>query len=128
VALSREEGLRWRELTRQLRRDRRLIAQLVRFLVVSGLRGDLAVARAGTAVPAITWLPATIAACLGLVLVGTGEYARTGWLVLTGVWVLITALLLAGSALVLIGTADWWQGRRERRERRERRPGPGSRR
>ena len=77
----------------------------------------MANARAGTAIPAITWLPATVAACLGLILVGAGEYYRNGTVVLAGAWLLITTLILAGTALIMIGTTDW---------REERRPGQGS--
>jgi hypothetical protein len=106
VALTGEERRRWRELERQLRQDRRLTAHLMRFRIVSGWRRDVATARAGTSVPAITWVPATIMACLGLILVGAGEYVRSGTLVMAAMWVLIVALILAGGALILIGTAD----------------------
>ena len=77
----------------------------------------MANARAGTAVPAITWLPATVAACLGLILVGAGEYYRNGTVVLAGAWLLVMTLILAGTALIMIGTAD---------RRDERRRGQGS--
>jgi len=117
VALTGDERRRWQELTRQLRRDRRLTAHSMRFRIVSGWRRDMALARAGTAIPAITWLPATVAACLGLSLVGTGEYYRDGTVVLAGAWFLIMTLILAGTALILIGTADW---------RKERHRGQGS--
>ena len=106
MALTGEERRRWRELERQLRQDRRLIAQLMRFRIVSGWRRDVATARAGTAVPAITWVPATIVTCLGVILVGAGEYARDATVIMAAVWVLITALILAGGALILLGTAD----------------------
>jgi hypothetical protein len=106
VALTGEERRRWRELERQLRQDRRLTAHLMRFRIVSGWRRNVATARAGTAVPAITWVPATIMACLGLILVGVGEYVRSGTLVMAAMWVLIVALALAGGAMILIGTAD----------------------
>jgi len=117
VALTGDERRRWQELTRQLRRDRRLTAHSMRFRIVSGWRRDMALARAGTAIPAITWLPATVAACLGLSLVGTGEYYRDGTVVLAGAWFLIMTLILAGTALILIGTVDW---------RNERHRGQGS--
>ncbi len=118
MALTGEERRRWQELTWQLRRDRRLTAHLVRFRVVSGWRRNMADARAGTAIPAVTWLPATAAACLGLILVGAGEYYRNGVVVLAGAWLLITTLILAGTALVVIGTADWRYERRQGRSRR----------
>ncbi len=117
MALTGEERRRWQELTRQLRRDRRLTAQLMRFRVVSGWRQDMANARAGTAIPAITWLPATVAACLGLISVAAGEYYRNGIVVLVGAWFLITTLILAGTVLVMIGTADWRHERRQDRSR-----------
>ena len=117
MALTGDERRRWRELTRQLRRDRRLTAHSMRFLVVSSWRRDMANARAGTAIPAITWLPATVAACLGLILVGAGEYFRNGTVVLAGAWLLVMTLILAGTALIMIGTAD---------RRDERRRGQGS--
>jgi hypothetical protein len=107
VALTGDERRRWQELTRQLRRDRRLTAHSMRFRIVSGWRRDMANARAGTAIPPITWLPATLAACLGLILVGAGEYYKDGTVVLAGAWFLVTTLILAGTALILIGTADW---------------------
>jgi hypothetical protein len=107
VALTGDERRRWQELTRQLRRDRRLTAHSMRFRIVSGWRRDIAKARAGTATPAITWLPATVAASLGLILVGTGEYYGDGTVVLVGAWLLVTTLILAGAALILIGTTDW---------------------
>jgi len=106
VALTGDERRRWQELTRQLRRDRRLTAHSMRFRVVSGWRRDMAKARAGTAIPAITWLPATVAACLGLILVGAGEYYRDSTVVLAGAWLLVTTLILAGTALIMIGTTD----------------------
>ena len=117
MALTGDERRRWQELTRQLRRDRRLTAHSMRFLVVSSWRRDMANARAGTAIPAITWLPATVAACLGLILVGAGEYFRNGTVVLAGAWLLVMTLILAGTALIVIGTAD---------RRDERRRGQGS--
>jgi len=117
VALTGDERRRWQELTRQLRRDRRLTAHSMRFRIVSGWRRDMALARAGTAIPAITWLPATVAACLGLSLVGAGDYYKDGTVVLAGAWLLVTTLILAGTALILIGTADW---------RKERHRGQGS--
>jgi hypothetical protein len=119
VALTGEERRRWRELERQLRQDRRLTAHLMRFRIVSGWRRDVATTRAGTAVPAITWVPATIMACLGLILVGAGEYARSGTLVMAAVWVLIVALVLAGGALVLIGTSDIRRDRRRGKSGKE---------
>jgi hypothetical protein len=112
VALTGEEQRRWRELERQLRQDRRLIAHLMRFHIVSGWRRDVATARAGTGVPAITWVPATIMACIGLILVGAGGYTRNGTVVMAAMYVLITALILAGGALILIGTADIRRDRR----------------
>lgn len=115
MALTGEERRRWRELERQLRQDRRLTAHLMRFRIVSGWRRDIATARAGAAVPAITWVPATIMACLGVILVGAGEYYRNGTVVMAAMWVLITALILAGGALVLIGTADTRRDRRRGR-------------
>jgi len=117
VALTGDERRRWQELTRQLRRDRRLTAHSMRFRIVSGWRRDMANARAGTAIPAITWLPATVAACLGLSLVGAGDYYKDGTVVLAGAWFLVMTLILAGTALILIGTADW---------RKERHRGQGS--
>jgi len=117
VALTGDERRRWQELTRQLRRDRRLTAHSMRFRIVSGWRRDMALARAGTAIPAITWLPATVAACLGLSLVGAGDYYKDGTVVLAGAWFLVMTLTLAGTALILIGTADW---------RKERHRGQGS--
>ena len=107
MALTGDERRRWQELTRQLRRDRRLTAHSMRFRIVSGWRRDMANARAGTAIPAITWLPATVAACLGLILVGAGEQYKDATVVLIGAWCLVTTLILAGTALILIGTADW---------------------
>ena len=117
MALTGDERRRWQELTRQLRRDRRLTAHSMRFRIVSGWRRDMANARAGTAVPAITWLPAAVAACLGLSLVGAGDYYKDGTVVLAGAWFLVMTLILAGTALILIGTADW---------RKERHRGQGS--
>jgi len=117
VALTGDERRRWQELTRQLRRDRRLTAHSMRFRIVSGWRRDMALARAGTAIPAITWLPATVAACLGLSLVGAGDYYKDGTVVLAGAWFLVMTLILAGTALIVIGTAD---------RRDERRRGQGS--
>ena len=117
MALTGDERRRWQELTRQLRRDRRLTAHSLRFRIVSGWRRDMALARAGTAIPAITWLPATVAACLGLSLVGAGDYYKDGTVVLAGAWFLVMTLILAGTALILIGTADW---------RKERHRGQGS--
>lgn len=117
MALTGDERRRWQELTRQLRRDRRLTAHSMRFRIVSGWRRDMALARAGTAIPAITWLPATVAACLGLSLVGAGDYYKDGTVVLAGAWFLVMTLILAGTALILIGTADW---------RKERHRGQGS--
>jgi len=117
VALTGDERRRWQELTRQLRRDRRLTAHSMRFRIVSGWRRDMALARAGTAIPAITWLPATVAACLGLSLVGAGDYYKDGTVVLAGAWFLVMTLILAGTALILIGTVDW---------RNERHRGQGS--
>ena len=117
MALTGDERRRWQELTRQLRRDRRLTVHSMRFRIVSGWRRDMANVRAGTAVPAITWLPATVAACLGLILVGAGEYYRDSTVVLAGAWLLVTTLILAGTALIMIGTAD---------RRDERRRGQGS--
>jgi hypothetical protein len=119
VALTGDERRRWQELTRQLRRDRRLIAHSMRFLVVSGWRRDMANARAGTAIPAITWLPATLTACTGLILVGAGEYYHNGNVVLAGAWVLIITLILAGTALIVMGTADWRDERRRSRSSRD---------
>ena len=81
MALTGDERRRWQELTRQLRRDRRLTAHSMRFRVVSGWRREMANARARTAVSAITWVPATVVACLGLILVGVGEYYRDGTVV-----------------------------------------------
>ena len=117
MALTGDERRRWQELTRQLRRDRRLTAHSMRFRIVSGWRRYMALARAGTAIPAITWLPATVAACLGLSLVGAGDYYKDGTVVLAGAWFLVMTLILAGIALILIGTADW---------RKERHRGQGS--
>ena len=117
MALTGDERRRWQELTRQLRRDRRLTAHSMRFRIVSGWRRDMALARAGTAIPAITWLPATVTACLGLILVGAGDYYKDGTVVLAGAWFLVMTLILAGTALILIGTADW---------RKERHRGQGS--
>jgi hypothetical protein len=119
VALTGDERRRWQELTRQLRRDRRLIVHSTRFLVVSGWRRNMANARAGTAIPAITWLPATLTACTGLILVGAGEYYRNGYVVLAGAWVLIITLILAGTALIVMGTADWRDERRRNRNSRD---------
>ena len=124
MALTGEERRRWRELERQLRQDRRLTAHLMRFRIVSGWRRGIATARASTAVPAITWVPATIMACLGLILVGLGEYTRHGTLVLAAMWVLIVALILAGGALILIGTADI-RGDHRRGQRSPGQRGPG---
>ena len=124
MALTGEERRRWRELERQLRQDRRLAAHLMRFRIVSGWRRDVATARAGTAVPAITWVPATIMVFLGLILVALGEYARSGTLVLAAMWVLIVALILAGGALILIGTADI-RGDHRRGQRSLGQRGPG---
>ena len=107
MALTGDERRRWQELTRQLRRDRRLTAHSMRFRVVSGWRREMANARARTAVSAITWVPATVVACLGLILVGVGEYYRDGTVVLAGAWLLVTTLILAGTALIMIGTTDW---------------------
>jgi hypothetical protein len=106
VALSGEEQRRWQELARQLRHDRRLTVQVVLFRVVSGWRRDMAIARAGTAVPAITWLPATFAACLGLILVAAGEMARSAGMLIAGTGLLAAALILAGTALIVLGIAD----------------------
>ena len=117
MALTGDERRRWQELTRQLRRDRRLTAHSMRFRIVSGWRRDMALARAGTAIPAITWLPATLAVCAGVILVGAGEHYRNGTVVLAGAWFLVMTLILAGTALILIGTADW---------RKERHRGQGS--
>jgi hypothetical protein len=119
VALTGDERRRWQELTRQLRRDRRLIVHSMRFLVVSGWRRDMANVRAGTTIPAITWLPATLTACTGLILVGAGEYYRNGNVVLAGAWVLIITLILAGAALLVMGTADWRNERRRSRNSRD---------
>jgi hypothetical protein len=117
VALTGDERRRWQELTRQLRRDRRLTAHSMRFRIVSGWRRDMASARAGTAIPAIAWLPAAVAACLGLILAGAGESYKDGTVVLVGAWFLVTTLILAGTALIFIGTAD---------HRNERHRGQGS--
>ncbi len=106
MTLSGEEQRRWQELARQLRHDRRLTARVVLFRIVSGWRHDMAIARAGTAVPAITWLPATLVACLGLILVAAGGMARSAGLVIAGAGLLAAALILAGAALVVIGIAD----------------------
>ena len=119
MALTGDERRRWQELTRQLRRDRRLTAHSMRFRVVSGWRRDMAKARAGTAIPAITWLPATVAACLGLILVGAGEYYRNGTVVLAGAWALITTLVLAAAALIVFATADWRDQHRRGRSSRD---------
>ena len=106
MALSGEERRRWQELTRQLRHGRRLTAQVVLFRIISGWRHDMAIARAGTRVPAVAWLPATGATCLGLILVAAGELTRIVGLIIAGTGVLVTALILAGTALVVIGIAD----------------------
>jgi hypothetical protein len=62
-----EEQRRWRELTAELRRDWRLVAHLARFDAAVRLRRNLATARDGSAVPAVTWMPALLGAFVGLV-------------------------------------------------------------
>jgi hypothetical protein len=105
VVLSGEERRRWRELARQLRHDRRLAARVMLFRVVSGCRHDRAIARVGTAMPAVTWVPATGAAVLGLILVAAGALVRSGGLVIAGTSILVAALILAGITLVATGIA-----------------------
>jgi hypothetical protein len=118
VALSSEERRRWRELARQLRHDRRLATRVMLFRIVSGWRHDMAIARAGTEIPAITWVPATGAAVLGLILLGIGGLTRSSGIVIAGTSILVTALILAGTALVALGIAGTSHASRDNEHRR----------
>jgi hypothetical protein len=80
MELPAEEQRRWRELEAELRHDRRLAAHAAGFGTVIRWRRNMATARAGTAIPAVTWMPATAGACLGLALVIAGVLAGSSGL------------------------------------------------
>ena len=100
-----EEERAWREVTAELRHDRRFAAQLARFNAIIRLRRNLTVAREGTAIPALTWIPAIIGACVGLSLLIAGAVERSSGLSKGGITVLVTIAVLSGIALIAIGVA-----------------------
>jgi hypothetical protein len=117
MELPTEEQRRWRELAAELRHDRRLAAHVARFDAIVRWRQNMETARAGIAIPAVIWMPATVGGCLGLGLAIAGTMTRSNDMSAAGMAVLVTTLILAGIALVTIGTA----GTRDR-------DGPGDRR
>lgn len=104
MELSAGEQRRWRELAAELKRDRRLAVRAARFDTVIRWRRGMATARAGTAIPAIVWIPAAAGGVLGLALVVTGTLAASVSLIAAGMATIIAMLLLAGVALLAIGT------------------------
>jgi hypothetical protein len=107
MELPTEEQRRWRELAVNLRHDWRLAAHVVRFDTVIRLRRDLATARTGTGIPAVTWLPALLGGCVGLSLVIAGMAADSTGLTTGGLVVCVTTAVLAGIALLAIGAAGY---------------------
>ncbi|MGH3278275.1 MAG: hypothetical protein ACRDNW_03965 [Trebonia sp.] len=106
MELPTEEHRRWRELAVELRRDRLLAACAARFDVIVRWRRNVEAARAGTAIPAMIWMPAAAGGCLGLALVTAGALVGNGGLSTAGMAVLVSTLVLAGIALLAIGTAS----------------------
>lgn len=102
-----EEQRRWRELAVDLRHDWRLAVHAARFDTVIRLRRNMATARAGTAIPAVTWMPALLGACVGLSLLIAGAAADNTGLTTGGLAVLVTTAVLAGIALLAIGAAGY---------------------
>jgi hypothetical protein len=98
-----EEQRRWRELATELRRDWRLVAHLARFDAAVRLRRNLETARDGTAIPAVTWMPAMLGAFVGLTLVIAGAVSGSTGLSRGGILVLVTTAVLAGIALLALG-------------------------
>lgn len=105
MELPTEEQRRWRELAVNLRHDWRLAAHAARFDTVIRLRHDIATARTGTAVPAVTWMPALLGGCIGLALVIAGIAADSTGLTTGGLVVCVTTAVVAGIALLAIGAA-----------------------
>jgi hypothetical protein len=102
---SPEEERAWRELSAELRRDRRLAAHLAHFNVVVRLRRNIAAARTGAAIPPIAWIPAVIGACVGLSLLIAGAVEHSNGLSTGGITVFVTVTVLTGIVLIAIGTA-----------------------
>lgn len=105
MELPTEEQRRWRELTAELRHDRRLAAHAARFETIVRWRSNLAIAAAGIAIPAVAWIPATAGGCTGIALLTAGALTRSSGLSVAGIAVMVVTLLLAGAALVTIGIA-----------------------
>jgi hypothetical protein len=105
MELPTEEQRRWRELAAELRRDRLLAAHAARFDAIVRWRRNVEAARTGTAIPAVIWMPAAAGGFLGLALVTAGALVRNGALSTAGMAVLVSTLVLAGVALLAIGTA-----------------------
>jgi hypothetical protein len=107
MELPTEEQRRWRELAVDLRHDWRLAAHAARFDAVIRLRRNIATARAGTAIPAVAWMPALLGGCVGLSLVIAGMVAGSTGLTTGGLAVCVTTAVLAGIVLVAIGAAGY---------------------
>jgi hypothetical protein len=107
MELPTEEQRRWRELAVSLRHDWRLAAHAARFDTVIRLRRNIATARTGTGIPAVTWMPALLGGCIGLSLVIAGMVANSAGLTTGGLAVCVTTTVLAGIALLAIGAAGY---------------------
>jgi hypothetical protein len=107
MELPTEEQRRWRELAANLRHDWRLAAHAARFDTVVRWRHNIATARTGSAIPALTWMPALLGGCIGLSLVIAGMVANSAGLTTSGLAVCVTTAVLAGIALLAIGAAGY---------------------
>ena len=102
---SPEEERAWRELSAELRHDRRLAAHLARFNAVVRLRRNMTAARTGAAIPSIAWIPVVVGASVGLSLLIAGAVERSSGLSKGGITVFVTVTVLTGILLIAIGTA-----------------------
>jgi hypothetical protein len=95
MGLSENEQERWREVTAELARERRLV----------GLSRRLATAGLGMGLPVRTCVFWIIGGLTGLAILITGSVSGTHSLVVAGVDVLIATVLIAGVLLIGLGIA-----------------------
>lgn len=105
MALTAEEQRLWRELAAELGHDRRLAAHAVGFGAIIRLRRNMALARTGAAIPPLIWMPAIVGGCLGLGLLVAGALGRSSVLSTAGTAAVVIILILAGTAMLVIGIA-----------------------
>lgn len=105
MALTAEEQRLWRELAAELGHDRRLAAHAVGFGAIIRLRRNMALARTGAAIPPLIWMPAIVGGCLGLGLLVAGALDRSSELSTAGTTAVVAVLILAGTAMLVIGIA-----------------------